>query len=773
MRTVLILSSVLCLLSSLSAQESFLGNVKPIHTIDCVKTKPLSEYPEGSSRIETILGKPCRVLPKVKDKPSYMVYRIGRGKNLKPGQTYVLVIEYPEDKPRSYHICNWGCETVRGFATGSAVGDILKGKYTNHNPESIQYPLAGEYRKWEQVFFLHDRFPEIKRPRGKGERPLTPGEGFNVIIAQPEAKNAPLSNGPAVRSVSLYPIRDISRLYPEINYPPEGLPRRHLFFREEMADGVINYGHSKADQDPKLRGVTDRTAWYEYKVKLSKFLGMNTFCKDLLEFGHNQGWDSKMPGKGGSDWYNQSSDPKLWQNILKMLGKYDMDVLPYYEYAGSIGQNRELALGSQRRCMTLQGGKDYTHITWVHKTNADLADPAFLEDAKRLLDYTIGRHKNKVNFLGAWFRPRPEANPISFNDTDLAIFAREENRGASVTRTQLQHNSDLLVKYYMWWFGKRKAFLEALSDHLRKSVSPDAFILYTTDSSEPGASLTSQLTGQGQKDSWKWKSVIVTDQPAVWEKILSSPEYTADKRYEFFRVIGLDRVLQNNMHGQRLLMPGGTWGKWEWHHACPQADPQNYQDSDKVLFSYTFNRLYTVSNEDAFNIFRNKRGLAIVRHYPLNENEMNDGKNDILGYFVSDVERAGPYCMAAEARAMAYGDPRYIGYLTGNSFSRGFPEYVRNFNRAFLALPALPSGMVEGASSDPEVIVRMIQTPKDGVYLAAVNTALTSKKSVRINLPGKGVVIDPVSGDLLNPLIKFGRATLDFYPCQLRVIWIK
>ena len=60
---------------------------------------------------------------------------------------------------------------------------------------------------------------------------------------------------------------------------------------------------------------------------------------------------------------------------------------------------------------------------------------------------------------------------------------------------------------------------------------------------------------------------------------------------------------------------------------------------------------------------------------------------------MADVERAGPFCMQAEAVAMANGDPTMIGYLVGNNFERGFPMYVRDFNANFLALPALPRSM--------------------------------------------------------------------------------
>ena len=135
----------------------------------------------------------------------------------------------------------------------------------------------------------------------------------------------------------------------------------------------------------------------------------------------------------------------------------------------------------------------------------------------------------------------------------------------------------------------------------------------------------------------------------------------------------------------------------------PADDPQNYKDVDGVLFSHAFNRNYTVASPRTFEAFRSLAGLAVIRHYPLNENMMFDQRDQqILGYFVADIERAGPYCMMAEAHAMAHGDPTMIGYLTGGNFGRGFPGYVRNFNANFLALPALPSTIVPGAASDSD-----------------------------------------------------------------------
>jgi hypothetical protein len=73
-----------------------------------------------------------------------------------------------------------------------------------------------------------------------------------------------------------------------------------------------------------------------------------------------------------------------------------------------------------------------------------------------------------------------------------------------------------------------------------------------------------------------------------------------------------------------------------------------------------FSRQYSVADSAAMEAFRTPDGLAMIRHYPLNEHVM---KTEDVGYFVADFEEAGPYCMLAEARALANGDPRYIGYM--------------------------------------------------------------------------------------------------------------
>ena len=256
-RLCLILSLALPTLAFSQVPSLFdLNKLIRVETIDFALTPApdsFRQFPEDASRVESILGRNCRVLPNDSGTMKYFAYNIGRGKGLKPGGAYVLVVEYPEDSPRTMFVLNRGNETGRGLATGSAVADALFGKYVNNNPESISYSLSGAWQHWQQFFYLHDRFPAFESLRGDKPRTAKPEEGFWVIIAQTNQTDATGSSGAAVASISLYEVPHPEQYNLKINYPPDGLPKRYLFCREEMADGVVSVPHGP--DNPLVRGV--------------------------------------------------------------------------------------------------------------------------------------------------------------------------------------------------------------------------------------------------------------------------------------------------------------------------------------------------------------------------------------------------------------------------------------------------------------------------------------------------------------------------------------
>ena len=693
--------------------------------------------------MENALGSKVRVLPNDTPGVKYFGYLLGKGKGLKANESYVLEVEYPEDKPRSIIVINRGNEVSRGFHTGNTVGDSLYPRYVGNSPESLEIPLSGAFEKSQMLMRLQDRTSISGGKRGaelpddsQGTRVLDPEDGFWVYVAQFEQGQDPLSNGAAVSKIRLYKAPAFDKYSLNINYPPADLPRRHLFYREEMADGVVA-------KEKDERGFDDDEDYYTGKAELMRFLGMNTFSKDLLEFGANQGWDSTK--FGGNNWVYQSHSPKRWEQIVDIAKKFDLSVLPYYEYAGSKG---EKGLGPQKRAIPLNG-ENYTHIEWTETSRADLTDPETFEDFRKMLEITIVDLKDRADFVGAWLRPRSSQLPISFSDGALDRFSREKKEGVKVTRDQLKEDKNLYTEYLLWWNEARKDFLNKIRDYLLSSGVKDALVFYTADPAEAGA-----VQPGGAKGG------LVAENPDAWKSAeLKSP------------AAPLKKAVDERWSYEAQTLPNATWGKWEWQHAVPHQDPANYRENKAVLPTFTFNRAYTVADSAALKEWETQSGMAMIRHSSLNEDmlRIEKGKDekdlDPLGYFVADMERAGPYMMLAEARAMANGNPTAIGYLASNNFNRMFPQYARAFNAAFLALPALPSEVVEGAASDPEVVVRRIDAGKHGTWLVIVNPSYESKNKVKIQLPVKGRVTDATTGREV-PVGK-GFLVGNLSPCQL------
>ena len=557
-----------------------LTELKLVDEIDLGSGNPGHEFvsvPNKAGQVKDILGRKALELSNKKGSGvQYITVRIGKGKGLVAGKPYVLAIDYPEDQPRGYIVSNQGAEITRGFHTGPTLGDGLEIPYVYSHPESINYPLSQTWKQWVTVFHLHDNFADMKRIRGKGKRPFTPKDGFHITIAHFAHKDAPLSKGLALGKISLYEAPAHDEITLDLVLPPKELPQRYLFYREEMADGVIS------KRDGAEAGTQNAKDWFEYHARLMKYLGINTYSKDLLEFGANQGWSPAKYG-GGSWMHHYGPADRYWPDIIDLAEQYDLNVLPYYEYCGTKGPN---ALGNEKRCRTLyqrkkgpKGRDDYTHISWTEPHNADVTDPDTYADLQKILDCTITPYTSRVNFVGAWIRTRNSQLPISFSDRCLKLYATETGSDA-ITRQQLINDQKLYDKYLDWWFGKRKEFLMAMRVFVRETGgAKDGVVLFTADASEGG-------TGIGKAGKG-----VVTDSPALWKS-------SGQNIHEY------QGVLDNKLAMQAQLDLRGTWGGWEWQHSVPPADPQRYQDSEGVLMTYGFNRLYTVSSNEQTEVFK-------------------------------------------------------------------------------------------------------------------------------------------------------------------------
>jgi hypothetical protein len=754
-----------------------LASLPVVDEIDTARQVPVHEYPETVSQVVQILGRPARTIAPA-ETPGVIAWVIGRGKGLKPGMPYVLEVEYPDDVPRSIFVANRGADLVRGFATGTAVGDARQ-QYVQPSIESLDYPQTGRWQTYRTVFFLHDRFQGLNAQRDSqpGGRPFGPADGFHVIVFQTKRLNDPRSQGAAIGRLRLRVVPDLAALDPKVELPPAGLPRRRIFVREEMADEVIQA------REVNNRGVTDPLQWLLFKAKLYRLLAINTFAKDLLEFGFNQGWES-----GDLRWVNNAQPPMtdLWDRAVPRISQEGLDLLPYYEYKGAIGlkEASPASLGWQRRAEKLYHNLPntrYTPVWWTEDHNADLTDPDTLSDARRLLDRTVIAHKGKAHFAGAWFRVRDNHLPMSFSEAAISRFraalasdalAKTASRRELIT--SYEGDRKLYDRYYAWWLEQRARFFEQLAQHLAKGLNDNQVrLLLTPWTTEQIPMLRDPASGANGHPIQ-----IVTDDPPWWDAFARRLPASGWFRWALVPT-AFDQVVRSNAYGLSLsfrerITPAPE--RAEHDHSAPIADPLNYQASPRVMLTYPMGRLFTVARANVIEPYRTRAGLAVVRHYTLNEDnhDRTKGKSDLpfdgqVGYVCVDTDRAGSHVRLLEARAVAEADPTHLGYLCASSFSTGFPGHVRQFNAAFLAVPALPSRIVTDAANDPEVVVREIPTPHHGRYYLVVNTSMHPKSGVIVHLQGQGAIRDLLEHRELSTT----SLRLDMFSAELRSYHIR
>jgi len=121
--------------------------------------------------------------------------------------------------------------------------------------------------------------------------------------------------------------------------------------------------------------------------------------------------------------------------------------------------------------------------------------------------------------------------------------------------------------------------------------------------------------------------------------------------------------------------------------------------------------------------------------------------------------------------AMASADPTTLGVRI-QSVCRGFPEQGVAFAKAYLALPAIPSVVVESGLKDKDVVLRKIATD-NGTYFAVINRgfALAGKDLALGCFPRDGKMVDLVSGEELDNVS--GSVRIKLEPMSLRAFLIK
>ena len=647
------------------------------------------EYPSGWSKVEDILDVPTRTMAHKSDTCCYVSWRVGKGKGIVPNEPYVLVVDYPDEAPRSVTVFNFGNATRHGYHTGWTAGDSWSPPYVTQSLESWAIPYSGETKQLVQVMVP---FEKSKQYNGSDNRIYMDTEGFDLNFGIIKAGEAPDSVGLAVSAIRLYKIDSYDVARPSIPYPAEGLPRRIVTSREEMGDG------------DDFAGFAHPQDFYKGRAKMIRLLGMNTCSKDLLEFGYMQNF------RGDNRWGYAAN---YWDEIVDNLAAEDVSILPFYEYHGSRG-NSGIGYMDSLKPWTLNSAKDaswkylFSNQSYVYNCMVDMTNDEALWDLQKLFQATIQPYLGKANFLGMWIRNRG-GMPVGFNDGAIGRFNSETGR--NVTRAQIYNNgnyggTDLYKAYRAWWYGKRCGIFTRLQGLINGAL-PGAKVYYSNTIEEPG-------------EFWaNWGN----PRPAL----LSNEEGYTYQGKNFNQFTGKNwstsiGAAAGQYWPNALNADCPTWGNYEVHHSAPADDPHNYTNLNNVALCYPFNTVWTVADKTASARYRNKSGdLPFVRHYSLNENDFRNASNqEICGYYTCDWDHAGRAVVLSELYAMAYDDPTMLAYLFTANLVRNDSTYVREFNLNYLSLPAMKGEVLVGGEWPATFTVRRWVTDK-GIYWAVIN----------------------------------------------------
>ncbi|MBQ9726224.1 MAG: four helix bundle suffix domain-containing protein [Kiritimatiellae bacterium] len=722
------------------------GELTLVDSVECATDTAhrFRDYPAGRSYVTNILGEACVAMhpvadsetPKGQRQASFVSWRLGEGKGIEAGTPYVLAIDYPDDAPRSASVMNFGNWTIHGFATGFATPDCYWPEYVHPLHESYALPLSGEVRTFKEVMFPMEQCQHVETAQKDGAEVYDlPSGGFDVAFALFSKDRQPDSLGVAVKAIRLYRVDDYAAARPEIHYPLGDAPRRHVTFREEMGDSYMLQGYKDGN----------KTDAYRDKARLMSLLGVDTTSRDLLEFGYVQYWNSSWSSGpyGHTDGYAKfGGATDYWTDTVRLMAEEGHYILPYYEYSGGRGNNGWGNVGAKP--ITLRAGNGgFSNQSWINSSLADVTHPSTREEMKELLDLSLLRYASEERyrgvFLGAWFRNRFQL-PMGFSDAAIASFNAE--RGYHTSRTAIyaaltneqariqaaggaadwnckeQWGPQVYKDYRAWWYGKRRDLFATLRDYLTTNGMPQARVFYHGTQAEPGE----------QWNGWSPpNSVFSPDESCLWNG-------TDWKTFTGFNgetdIAGLAAGYKTHSLDQDF---GDAQG-WEYGHANPRHDPENYTAQERIGLSYPYSRVFQVVDPAVSAPYRNASGdLFFVHHYSLNEHNLqdknvaDDGRQQIAGYFCSDYDHAGRGVNLDELWAMTVADPTMLARLYGTNLGQLDSGYFREFNLNFLSLPAQPGTLVAGGSWGEKLHVRRWDVPASAdapacTYFAVINT---------------------------------------------------
>lgn len=647
-------------------------------------------------KVTEILGKKAR-----ESDYGWFAYRIGRGK-LKPHTTYLVRIEYPEDKPRFVPVeIQSGQNFVDvGWKNGVGADDV----YEN-------WPLSNKWQWYDTIFPLDD---ETVGTGGVGT--ALAENGFWIYFLnklKPNAYYAMWAGGPAVGRIRLYEIDPVKNA-PAIQRP-KGLPNRVLSFDWER----------QADHDPADI------------VKYAKLMGYSAISPIMVKWGFVNYGDplngyASISIDDHSYWAQKSYTPgqdatapipaKKSQHVryLEATKQWGIDYIPRLEWGGSEDLPKE--------AWAVDPSGQPTKANRIAPWCSNLLHPLVWTDLEKLVDHLIKPYvKDNPQLTGILWRIRCARLPISYGKADLELYSKETGvklPPGGPEQWVAWAAGENKAKYDEWWHQKRADFHIKLSK-LLQSYRPDLTLYYYNwDEDKFGLILP---------DTTAWAFV---------QNVIKAPPEGGRAAYEKERATRKAFTAEDYIE----IMRTGNFGQAS--KGINRADygirPQLYKDAKGIQIFAPANYLCYADKPAYLNYFQMPDGLAVsnvVSYDEISSRTINPK------YECNVMTPAGAsFSMALELLSYFHGDARTLNY-TVYTYGRGFADAHRRFAQAFLALPAIPGTVVDQGDTDLKV---RTYPSANGTYVGVAYRGYSGKK-LTIKLPNvKGTVHNLVTNETVS-----------------------
>jgi hypothetical protein len=681
--------------------------------------------------VNDILGKKAR-----ESATGWFAYRIGRGK-LKAHSTYLLRIEYPEDKPRYCPIEINAGRTYQDVGWQNGVGP---------NDPYDPWPLSHAWQWYDTIVPLDGATTGTSGTYGASSEngfwvyfinKVTPGKYYTMY-----------EGGPAVAHIKLYEI-DVEKNAPQINRP-SALPQRVLGFdweRQPEADPEDMARFAKLMGYNAVSPVIIKWAAANFSDPLN---GYSTFGEDARKYvimnDYKPGTDAG-PVVTGKDFQHS--------RYLAATKRYGIQYIPRFEYGGSLDLPADVrAIGKDGKI-----AKPSRFNTW----GCDILQPATWDDLQKLMDHFIKPYvKDNPQMTGALWRSREDRMQISYGKFDLELFARETNRlpgGSEGEQRAWASTGAGKSQYDDWWLNKRAEFHGKLAA-LMQSYRPDMKLYYYNWDGDKFGLILPCFT------SWAFnKQIAVSRDGANFDKDGTGngrAVYEKD-RAERKKLTGQDYI--NVMRTGNFGAAGGGTNRADW-----ALRPELYRDIKGVELLAPANFLCYADKPDYLNYFQDAEGLAVSNAVAYDEIGARTINSRYEGNFTTPAGSA--FSMALELLAYFHGDARTLTY-TSYIYGRGFADAHRRFAQAFLALPAIPGTVVD--QGDQDVKVRTYSSA-NGTYVGVAHKGFSGKTlTVKLPVDGAATVTDLVTNQTVSANVTGNNLTFELKsgPMELNAFLVR